>query len=139
MTIPSDHLRACPEHRVVAERDAPCPCCVTDAEARPDAFMDGAEHPVEQEDLRWHIEPDTMIELIPLVREYLDDRGAGPFYVSVAELGLDLLPVGYTEQERWFNVLMIDGSMTRKTLMQESEARETIENLRSNGYEGADA
>jgi len=97
MSIPKQHLRACPDHGVVAEQGNDCPCCLTGIEARPNEYDSG----VDQLDLRWQIEPETMAELLPLLEEYLEDRDEGPLWVSVAELPKRLLASGYTEQERW--------------------------------------
>ena len=129
--IPRDHLRACHEHGVVAERNAPCPCCQTNIEARPGGFNGYTS----SEDLRWHIEPDTMLELLPLVEEFVDDEGLEA-WVAVAELDKKQLPAGYTQQERWYNVVCISGTVSVKYLMHDSQARETIENLRDAGYGG---
>lgn len=130
MTIPKDHLRACPEHGVVAERVDDCPCCATGVEARPDAYDKG----VDQLDLRWQIEPETMKELLRLMEPYLDDEGKGPMWVTVAELPKSELAAGYTEQERWINVVQYEWDPYLKTLSRQSNAEETIETLREHGY-----
>lgn len=131
MTIPEDHIRACPEHRVVVESSDDCPCCATGVEARPEAY-DGE---VKQTDIRWHIEPDTMKEVLRLMEPYLDDNDQGPMWVTVAELPKRQLPAGYTVQERWFNVIQYEWGSKVKTMVHESDAKETIETLRENGYE----
>lgn len=133
MTIPRDHLRACPDHRLVDDRDHACPACTTGVEARPDEFMEESRPP-EPLDLQWHIEGETMQELLPLMETYLDDRDQGPLWVSVAELPEDLLPAGYTRQERWFNVVRYRWGARVKTMMHDESARETIETLRDEGY-----
>lgn len=129
MTIPADHLRACPDHRLVAQHDEECPACATGIEARPDEFEENQQHPVKPLDLRWKIESDTMIELIPLITEYIEDQGADPPWVSVAELDETEMPAGYTRQERWFNVIRFASGATIKTIMTDEQARTTIENL----------
>lgn len=131
MTIPKQHLRACPKHRVVAERGDDCPCCITGIESRPDAY----DNPISQLDLRWQVEPETMVELIPLMEEYLEDKNQGPMWVTVAELPKSELAAGYTKQERWFNILQYRWGSFVKTICRESEASETIETLRKNGYD----
>lgn len=130
MKIPKDHLRACPEHGVVAERGDDCPCCATGVEARPNAYDEG----INQLDLRWQIEPDTMKELLRLMEPYLDDNDQGPIWVTVAELPKSELAAGYTEQERWFNVVQYRWGSRLKTQSRQSNAKETIETLRENGY-----
>ena len=132
--IPEDHLRSCPDHNVVSDRDEECPCCVTGVEARPEDVITDVK-PI---DLRWKIEPETMVEAIELIQEYLDDVGEGPLWIAVARLKRGYLPAGYTEQERWFNVLKYEFGSMEKTLVRQDNAEETIETLRENGY-GEDA
>lgn len=130
MSIPEGHLRSCHEHGVVSERGDDCPCCIHGIEARPDGFEDS----VKPSKLRWQVEPETMLEVIPLMEEYLDDMDQGPMWVSVATVPKTHLPAGYTVQERWFNVLRYRWESWVKTLMIESNAQETIESLRDAGY-----
>lgn len=131
MGIPTDHLRACPEHGVVAETSDECPCCETSVEARPDAY----DSTVSQLDLRWQIEPDVLIELIRVMRPYLAEKDQGPMWVTVAELPETDLAAGYTVQEKWFNVLQYEWGSMQKTICQNEDAKETIATLRENGYE----
>lgn len=130
MTIPKDHLRACPEHGVVAERGDDCPCCSIGVEARPEAY----DKPVGQLDLRWQVEPDTMKELLRLMEPYLDDNDQGPMWLTVAELPESELAAGYTKQERCFNVIQYQWGSFVKTVCRQSDAEDTIETLRENGY-----
>lgn len=134
MTIPSDHLRACPEHRLVSDRESPCPACETGVEARPDYFMEHEDHPVDVRHLQWQIKTDSMPVLLSLMNEYLEDKGWEGPWVSVAELDKERMPAGWTEQERWFNVVQYETSTMLKTIMNETSASETVRALRDAGY-----
>lgn len=131
-----DHLRACEVHGTIgggAGGSGLCPACATDVdiEVRRDDVL--RAKPL---DLQWAVESETLVELIPLVLEYLEDRGEGPAWLAMAEVRKRMLPAGYTEQERWFNVLRYRFGSMDKTIMREENARETIETLRGEGYGG---
>lgn len=128
--IPSEHLRACPDHRLVSEGDTddPCPACETGVEARPEASEDIN---ISQTDLRWQIEKETMLELLPLLQEEVAEAG-GELFVTVAELSQSSMPYGYTRQERWINVIVISRPFEkRRVLKQESEAEDVLERLKA--------
>lgn len=132
--IPSNHLRACPEHGVVAPTgrsgSSRCPCCETDTEARPKAVSGES---FGQMDLRWQVEPDTMIELLPLLKQNAVDADV---YVSVAEIPEEELAAGYTKQEKWFNVAVVEYSSTsRQIIRHDTQAQEAIGKIKSGvGY-----
>lgn len=73
--IPPENLHACESHQVVMDRELGCPCCRTGVESRPEEFIDD---PVTASNLQWSIEPETMLELLPIMVEYLGDRDEGP-------------------------------------------------------------
>lgn len=135
--IANSHLRACPEHGVIAplredlDGKRHCPICETGAEARPDAATDIQFN---QTDLRWQINPDTLVELLDALEQDTNREGVGPYYVAVAELERSELAAGYTEQERWWNVVIAEtGNTTREVFKHDSDAREAIEHINSGG------
>lgn len=131
--IPSEHLRACPDHRLVHDREHACPGCTVGAIAKPDAVSD--EH-ITDLHLRQQIESDTFERLMPLLEEEAD-RVDGEAYVAVAEMdagdsGGAFIEeaAGYTAQERWFNVAVIEyGKTQRDVIKRDHKAREAIEKL----------
>lgn len=135
MTIPRDHLRACPDHRLVSTREHACPACATGIEARPDAVKN--EHFT---DLHMRQQPteEQLHELAPLLEEEAD-RVDGAAYIAVAEAaggeegGGSFMgnAAGYTMQERWFNVAVIEyGNHQRKVLKDSGETEEALEHLK---------
>lgn len=134
MTIPSDHLRACAEHGVVApdyDGTRRCPVCETDVEARPDAVADTE---FIDTDMRLQVEPDTMAELLPLLAEDAGIQAIGPVYVAVAELSVSEVrnAAGWTEQERFFNVAVAElGHGEREIIAREGDARDAIDTIKA--------
>lgn len=129
--IPRDHVMACSDHGVVTSRDYGCPCCEHDVEARPGAVQD-----VEftQTDLRWQINPSTMDELLPALTEDAEREGVGPVFVAVAEIPRSELAYGYTEQERWFNVAVVEtGNRSRKLFKDDHDAMGVVTTIQSGG------
>lgn len=135
--ISKDHLRACSDHGVVAPRGHEdwtgerCPVCETDAEARPGAVSD-----VEFTDLdmRWQIEPDTMVDLLSALATDAERQDIGPVYVAVAEITERQVrnAAGYTVQERWFNVAVAEtGNSTREIIKHNSDAMDAIETIQN--------
>lgn len=137
MTIPKNHLRACSEHRLVDDRDHTCPACVTGIEARPDAVAD-----VHFTDLHMRQQPrdDQLHELAPLLEAEADRVEGGAAYIAVAEAsggdegGGAFMgnAAGYTMQERWFNVAVIEyGHSQRETFMDTTSTGDAIETLKA--------
>lgn len=135
MTIPDNHLRACPDHRLVSTTDHTCPACATGIEARPDAVRT-----VSFTDLHMRRNPteEQLRELAPLLEEEAD-RVDGAAYVAVAEAsggeegGGAFMgnAAGYTMQERWFNVAVIEyGHSQREVFKDRIETEDAIETLR---------
>lgn len=128
--IPKDHLHACPEHGVIAHKHD-CPVCVTEAITDPKAVR---EENFGQIDLRWQVEPDTMLDLLPLLIEDAERAGEGPVKVAVAQISKSELAAGYTEQERWFNVPVVEvGNNSQMVIRHNGDAQEVIETLENGG------
>lgn len=134
--IPRDHLRACAEHGVVSPNDTSggdCPCCATGVEPRPNAVADKKFNHM---DLRWQINPGTMTDLLPLLVMDAERVGAGPVYVAVAEISVEQVrgAAGWTDQERWWNVAVVEtGNGARKVIKHEEDAQEIIEEISETG------
>lgn len=138
---PADNLNICSDHLLAMhsrENDhGRCPACILeeqghDVDARFDGDVPGRR--VNQQEVRQRLDAETVVELLPLVEEYLDDTGNGPVYV-VPEKFEGGLPAGYSEaQERWVNVVVYEFGARRKAISAEPSARETIKTLRSEGY-----
>lgn len=135
MTIPTDHLRACTDHHVVAPPlEGGCPACQTGVEAQPAAVRNEKFTTL---DMRWAIEGETMVKLLPLLEHDAAEQGIGPVYVSVAEISLNDVrsAAGYTDQERWFNVAVAEtGENTRTIVKHESDALEAIETIEEENH-----
>jgi hypothetical protein len=124
--IPKDNLRACREHEVVAPHETGCPVCQTDAEAAPKAASDRS---FGDTDLRRRIEPQTLIDAIPRLIEDAERAGEGPVQVAVGEVSMETVrgAAGYTDQERWFNVIVIQvGNVSQQTLVREEQVEEAL-------------
>lgn len=132
MTIPSNNLRACPDHRLVADRDHACPACAGGSEPRPDAV---SGHEFTTTDLREQIDSETLQRLMGLLEDEAE-RIDGEAYVAVAEVDSGTSAgayiegaAGYTEQERWFNVAVIEAWNRRRVIARNQTATNTIETL----------
>lgn len=134
--LPSKSLESwvCQEHGVMlmeAEhgRLEWCPCCELGVEPRLDIAVGGK--PLNDIEFRCRLSWPTLKELVPLMREYLARRKAGPMFVTVASWPKgEPLPMGYGESERFQNVLGYEWGGVHKFLLTEEEGRTTIENLR---------
>lgn len=131
MALPRENIQACKTHGVVTSDRGECPCCETGVESRAEEFIGEKTTP---EDLRWQIEHETLVELLPVMVNYLEERGQGPLWVAVAELDRDVLPAGYNPPERWFNVIRYRFGSWEKTIMANANAEETLQTLRDEGY-----
>jgi hypothetical protein len=129
--IPKNHLRACHEHEVVAPNGAGCPVCQTDAEAAPTAASDNSFGDI---DLRRRIEPQTLIDAIPRLIEDAERAGEGPVQVAVGEVSMETVrnAAGYTDQERWFNVIVVQvGNVSQQTLVRQEQVEEALAAIES--------
>lgn len=136
MTIPSNHLRACPDHRLVDAKDHRCPACVTDIDARPDAVSDESFAPIH---MRRRADDDLLHELAPLL-EAEAERVDGEAYIAVGEVsggedgGGAFMgnAAGYTMQERWINVAVIEYGNSQRAVYKDSpQVEDALETLRA--------
>ncbi len=132
--IPSNHLRRCPDHGVVnitEDGDRWCPCCELDVEARPSAVTDVS---FTGTDRRRNITRDLMADLLRALQQDAERADVGPVYVAVAETTKEDLPAGYTHQERWWNVAVVEtGNTSREVFKYRDDAHEAIQHIRDGG------
>lgn len=87
-------------------------------------------------DFRGRLEWGAVTELIPLVREYLEDRqDSVELWVTHVPWSGDL-PAGYAEQERFIPVIGYEWGAMEKFILRNGAAEGTVETLRENGYRG---
>lgn len=136
--LPStDNLAVCPDHEIMTHaRDEKrlCALCVLDSDidVRRDDNMAGKS--VIQQEVRQRLEAETLVELLPLMDEYVTDAFDGDVWMTVERFE-GKLPAGYSEaQERWINVVGYTTSNMKKYITTDPNARETIETLKENGY-----
>lgn len=127
--IAKDHLRACREHGVVADRGV-CPVCEIDGiEARPEAFSSRTFMDL---DLRWQISHEVMMEGLPKLRDEAKELGHGAVFVAVGEVSVKTVrnAAGYTDQERWFNVIGVEIKHdSDRCIKRDSDVRDIIETI----------
>lgn len=109
-----------------------CAACELDLEFRPD---DTLGTPLGHDEFTQRMEADTLREIVPLMREYLEDSGEGPMWVTHFSFS-GTMPAGYTEQERFVVALGYEWGSLEKHLLTDPNARQTIETLRERGYGG---
>ncbi len=110
-----------------------CPSCELGIGARPGASI-GTKR-VTDDEFRNRIEWGTMQELVPLVRAYLAKRKQGPMWIGCGSWPKEeVLPVGYNETERFFNVVGYTFGALHKFIACEDDAKKTIETLRKAGF-----
>lgn len=130
-------LSRCHDHDVQLVQDehgSPnyCPCCELGLDARPNDDVPGS---TDQAAVRSPIRKSTIRELIPLMREYLEDRQGEDYelwYTHDRYSGT--LPAGYSEQERFVPVLRYNYGIRTKGMDNDHDARTTIETLSEEGY-----
>lgn len=140
---PADNLNICPDHRLPMhsrQRKRMCPACELDMDVqiRHDAPLPANKlgmGTLTQTDVRLRLDAETIVELLPLMEEYLDDtQGEANMWLSTEKFE-GKLPAGYSEaQERWVTVVGYTFGSREKAITQDSNAKETIETLRENGY-----
>lgn len=130
---PADDLVVCKEHRVKKSREGLCPACETGVDVRHDEVPGGR---LVNREFRNRITHETMVTLIRIMRPYLDDKGEGPMWIGVQGWPEDeQLPAGYTEAERYQNVLVYDWGNRQKAIIMEHNAQQTIQTLQEEGYD----
>lgn len=131
-------LARCDEHDLVQlpEPDGShlimCPACeFPDVEVRLDTEIgDHLSHHEFTDRLEW----ETVTELVPLMQEYLEDREQGPLWFTHFPWEDDAMPAGYTEQERFVFAMGYKWEGMAKHLIRQSNAVETAQTLREEGY-----
>lgn len=144
MTLPElGNLAVCNEHGVMTHSKnsahGVCPLCKldVDVEVRREDEISGGK--LSGQEIRRRLESEDIQELLPLMREYLDDRtdgdDEGDLWVTVVEVKDGQLPAGYSStQERWANVIGYTLAGRKKFITQTDSLQETISSLRENGY-----
>lgn len=139
-----DHgnLAVCNEHGIMThardERRA-CPACKTDVDVEIRWEMEMPGQNIVQSEVRRRLECEDIVELLPLLEEYLVDRNdEATIWITVERFDGDL-PAGYSQaQERWLNVVGYEFGIRQKFITEAPNARETIETLRGEGYGDGD-
>jgi len=128
-------LARCHEHDVALfddEGTGGCIACECDIEARP-GFEIGQS--LNDTEFRSRVTYSTARELVPILQDYLQERGEGPVFVThIAWNGT--LPAGYTEQERFVPFVSYEFGVMAKHISTERSAQQTIEDLREEGFSG---
>lgn len=140
-TPPSfDNLAVCDEHGIMMHADNHkhrCPLCHIDTEVEVRRDDDVPGH-LDDHQFRNRLEAETLEELLPLMRAYLEDKqdpDEVELWITLDPYPGDSLPAGYTEaQERWVNVVGFRSGIREKYLCSTMEADATISNLREQGY-----
>lgn len=125
----SAELWVCADHGVMLMGDGRvdhCPSCELGVEAKPTKVPGGQVDDLEFRNL---ISWTAMQELVPLMRFYLADRKKGPMWVACASWPDKVLPAGYGEHERFFNILCYTFGSFHKAISNEYDARDTITKL----------
>ena len=128
-------LAKCHEHDIVLFDDGKssgCIACDCEIDARPDHEIEQALNDAE---FRNRISYSTAKELVPVMQAYLEDRDEGPIFVTHLSWNREL-PAGYTEQERFVPFISYQFGSMVKHITTESSAKQTIKDLRDEGYSG---
>lgn len=132
-------LARCDDHGLVlVEGDSGhmthCAACQLGLEVRLGDDLPGGR--LDEHDFRNRVEWDTLVELVPLMREYLADQ-TDEFDLWVSHFPREgSLPAGYSDQERFVLGIGYSFGIQRKYLLREPNAAETVETLREEGYTG---
>jgi len=123
------------------ESHGSCPLCTLDMDVevrRSDTISAGkskSKGRLSQVEITHRLEAEDIVEFLPLMKEYLEDRGYGELWVTVAPVAEGQLPKGYSKmQERWANVVGYKYGNQVKYVATSTSAQDTIETLRNEGY-----